>query len=149
MSRFEVKLSREIPAPAANIYTIIADYKNGHPRILPAPYFLSLDVEEGGIGAGTIIRFEMDVMGKTQSFRAEISEPEPGRTLVETDLETGAPTTFTVDALDAEKSRVTITTLLKTRKGMLGKIEGWFTKRFLEPIYAEELQQLEEIVTPK
>lgn len=145
MSPIEITVSKEIAAPAEKIYALIADYNEGHPRILPKPYFVSLEVEEGGVGAGTIINFQMSVMGQKQDFRAEISEPEPGRVLVETDLNTGAPTTFTVDALDAEKSRVTISTLLKTRKGLVGKLEGWFTRRFLTPIYEEELTLIEEV----
>lgn len=146
MPALEISISKKINAPAKKIYAIIADYKDGHPRILPEPHFISLEVEEGGVGAGTIINFDMNVMGKVQDFRAEISEPEPGRVLVETDLNTGAPTTFTVDALDTENSRVTITTTLQTRNGLAGKLEGWFTKRFLKPIYEAELKQLEEVV---
>lgn len=146
MTPFTITTSKEIVASAADIYALIADYRQGHPKFLPEPYFASLEVETGGIGAGTIISFDMNVMGKVQSFRAEISEPEPGRVLVETDLNTGAPTTFTVDALDAETSRVTISTVLQTRKGLAGKLEGWFTKRYLQPIYEEELKLLEEVV---
>lgn len=149
MTLLIITASKEIAAPAADIYALIADYREGHPKILPEPYFISLDVEEGGTGAGTIISFDMNVMGKVQEFRAEISEPEPGRVLVETDLNTGAPTTFTVDALDTENSRVTITTELQTRTGFMGKLEGWFTRRFLKPIYEEELKLLENLLVIK
>ncbi len=72
-------------APADRVYAIIADYRNGHPHILPKQ-FRNLTVEQGGVGAGTIIRFEVRVFGQTQHFRAVVSEPEPGRVLVEENL---------------------------------------------------------------
>ena len=55
-------------------------------------------MEQGGIGAGTVIRFQMSALGQKRTLRAEITEPEPGRVLVETYLDSnGAVTTFTVD----------------------------------------------------
>ena len=106
MTTKEIKVSRSIQAAPQKVYAIIADYHNGHPRILPKPYFVALEVEEGGYGAGTVIRFQMKVMGRLQTFRAEISEPEPGRVLVERDLDTGTTTTFIVDVhARAETSR--------------------------------------------
>ena len=145
MGKIEITVSQVISAPSEKIYSLIADYREGHPKILPKPHFLSFEVEEGGVGAGTIIAFQMDVMGKTQDFRAEVTEPEPGHVLVETDLNTSAPTTFTVDLIDPQTSLVTISTVLQTRDGLLGKLEGWFTRRFLTPIYEEELKLLEQI----
>ena len=38
-------------------------------------------VEEGGVGAGTRIRFTMTVLGKTVTLRADVTEPVPGRVL--------------------------------------------------------------------
>jgi len=85
-----------IDAPAEHVYAIIADYRDGHPRILPRPPFHDYEVEEGGQGAGTIVRFKMTAMGRTQAFRAAITEPEPGRVLVETYFDSQTVTTFTV-----------------------------------------------------
>lgn len=129
-------------APAQTIYNIIADYRNSHPAILPKPYFLFLDVEENGVGEGTIVRFQMRLLGQTRSFRALITEPEPGRILQETDLDTNIPTTFTVVPLGHENhTKVTITTELKNR----GFVEGLMAKALLQKIYARELGLLAEI----
>ena len=134
--------SRVINAPVQIIYNIIADYRNSHPAILPKPYFLSLDVEEGGVGEGTIVRFRMRVLGQTQSFRALITEPEPGRVLQETDMDTHVPTTFTVLPLGHEShTKVTIRTELKNR----GFVEGQVAKLLLQNIYVKELRLLAEI----
>jgi hypothetical protein len=138
-----VSASGLISAPARIVYNIIADYRNGHPQILPKPYFLSLHVEKGGYGAGTVITFQMQLLGRIQSFHANITEPEPGHTLVETDRNTGAITTFTVDPRSAGKeAMVTITTTTTVPDGVLGRVQGWFTTRLLHPIYEKELAQL-------
>lgn len=88
--------SKTLHAPAESVYKIIADYRNTHPLILPKQYFLSLDVEEGGYGAGTIVSFTMRILGRTQGFRSVITEPQPGRLLVETDIRSETPTSFQV-----------------------------------------------------
>ena len=142
-----IEVSAEIKAPAGWIYGILADYREGHPKILPKPPFLDLEVESGGVGAGTVIRFSMRVMGRTRHFRATITEPEPGRVLRETDLTMGAVTTFTVDPSDNERSsRVTISTEIPTRTGFLGWLERSLTTRYLRPIYRRELDNLAALV---
>ena len=147
MAAQEIKVSRSIQAAPQKVYAIIADYHNGHPRILPKPYFVELEVEEGGYGAGTVIRFQMKLMGRLQTFRAEITEPEPGRVLVETDLDTGTTTTFTVEEhAQAQASRVTIRTVTQVGDGLFGAVEGWLTERLLHPIYKKELDQLASVV---
>jgi hypothetical protein len=132
--------SRVIDAPVERIYEIIADYRNQHPRILPVQYFLSLNVEEGGYGAGTIINFSMRMLGQTQNFRSLITEPAPGRLLVETDIRSQIPTSFEVVST-GDASRVTISTILKGRSW----IEGLFAKPMLQKIYRQELGLLGEL----
>ena len=135
-----ISASAVIPAPPDRLYEIVADYKNGHPRILPKPYFLSLDVDEGGVGAGTVVSFQMRTLGRTRSFRAVISEPEPGRQLVETDTPNGVVTTYSFDPLEnGNATRMTISTQLKTRPGFAGRVEGYMAKTMLTRIYKQEL----------
>ncbi len=146
--RHTVSACAIIPARRDRVYSMIANYREGHPRILPKQ-FTNLIVEEGGIGAGTIIRFQMSVFGKKQTFRAAITEPEPGRVLVETDLDTnGAVTTFTVSPGTAPAdSHVTISTELPVRAGLLGRIERVFSTALLRPIYVKELENLARVAT--
>ena len=69
--------------------------------------------------------------------------PTPGHVLVETDLNTGAVTTFTVDPRsDSWQSFVTITTTTDVPDGISGRIQGWLTAQLLRPIYVKELAQL-------
>jgi len=143
-----ISASAIIPARRERVYSLISNYHDGHPRILPKQ-FSGLVVEQGGVGAGTIIRFQMSLLGRKQSFRAAITEPEPGRVLVETDLDTnGAITTFTVNPGGAPAdSHVTISTELPVRSGFLGKIERTMTTLLLKPIYTKELQNLARVST--
>lgn len=143
MTKHSVSVSKLIPSPAERVYDLIADYRDGHARIVPKPYFVSLNVEKGGYGAGTIINFQMKVMGRLQSFHSRITEPEPKRVLVETDMNTGAVTTFTVEPRsDGQQAFVTIATTTDVPNGILGKIQGWLTSQVLQPIYRKELDQL-------
>jgi len=143
-----ISASAMIPARRDRVYALIANYNDGHPRILPRQ-FSGLTIEEGGVGAGTIIRFQMSLLGRKQTFRAAVTEPEPGRLLVETYLDSnGAVTTFTVDPGSAPAdSRVTISTELPVRGGFLGKIERVMTSLLLRPIYAKELENLARVST--
>jgi len=150
MKPYQVTSSLLIKAPAKRLYDIIADYHNGHPLILPKPYFVSLEVEEGGFGASTIINLQMRVFGQTQTFRAAITEPDPGRVLVESDLDGGVVTTFRVLSVDGQTSEVTITTDGKTRRdGVMGLLERYLTENYLHRIYKKELRQLADIAESK
>ena len=150
MAKHSISASALIAAPPEQVYAIIAEYRDGHPHILPKPHFVDLVVEQGGVGAGTVIRFQMRLIGRTQTFRAAITEPEPGRVLVETDLQTGAVTTFTVEPrADAKQAVVTITTTTKVREGLAGKLEGWLATRLLQPMYVKELGQLAAVATER
>jgi len=143
-----VTASAVIPARRERVYALIANYHEGHPRIVPKQ-FSGLVVEQGGIGAGTVIRFQMTVFGRKQTFRAAVTEPEPGRVLVETDLDAnGAVTTFTVDQGPAPAdSRVTIFTELKVRSGFPGLIEKALSTLLLRPMYVKELENLARVAT--
>jgi hypothetical protein len=143
-----VAASAVIPARPDRVYALIANYNDGHPRILPKQ-FTSLVVEQGGIGAGTVIRFQMTLFGRKQTFRAAITEPEPGQVLVETGLDgNGVVTTYLVKPASAPAdSHVSITTELSVRRGFLGRIERTLSTLLLRPIYKKELENLARVAT--
>jgi len=140
-----VSATADIDAPAERLYAIVADYRDAHPRIIPKPPFVSLEVEQGGYGAGTVIRCSMKLVGMTTAFRAAVTEPEPGRVLVETDLAGGPVTTFTCEPLGPARSRVTISTLLQRNGKTAGMLERWLFIRFLRKVYQEELRILARV----
>ena len=138
-----VSASADLDAQADRVYRAVADYREGHPRIIPRPPFVSLEVEEGGYGAGTVIRCTMKIASMQSTFRAAVTEPEPGRRLVETDLAGGPVTTFTCEPLADGRTRATISTLLQRNGKKVGLIERWLIVRFLRKVYQEELRLLE------
>jgi len=141
--RYRVTSSGVVGAAAEKVYAIIADYHDGHPHIIPRKYFTSLEVERGGVGEGTIIRVGMRALGKNHEFRAAITEPEPGRVLVESVFdEGGTVTTFTVEP-EGRHSRVTITTELSVASGLRGWAERLTAGAFLRRVYARELELLD------
>lgn len=149
MSRQPIAATALIPSPTADVYAVIADYHDGHARIIPRPPFVSLVVEQGGTGAGTVIRVETRVMGRTQGFRAVVSEPEPGRVLVETNS-TGFVTTFTVEPRDGgRQAEVTISTVPPARGWPLEVLEGWMMRRLLRPVFVRELELLAEVAAER
>ncbi len=140
-----ISASLLMAVPAVQVYRVIADYREGHPRILPRPPFVALTVLKGGVGAGTEITFDMKVMGQVQTSRATITEPEPGRTLVESN-DNGIVTTFSVLPRDEDQQTyVTIRSDLPVRVGLLGKFEGWIMTQVLFPVYQRELVQLSQV----
>ncbi len=146
MDHHTITAAALIPAPAPQVYAVFADYHDAHPRILPKPPFVGLDVEHGGIGAGTIIHLHSQVLGRRQTIRGTVTEPEPGRVLVET-YNNGIVTTFTVEPWNqGEHSYVTITTVMGVRSGIVGAAERWFSTRLLRPTFIRELANLAVIV---
>jgi hypothetical protein len=146
MPSITAAVTRTIEAPAATVYDVLADYRHGHPRILPERYFSDLVVEEGGRGAGTVIRFRMHLLGGTRTTRAVVGEPVPGRVLTETYPENGAVTTFDVEPLDGgRRTRLTITTAW-VAAGARGVVERWTMAPLLRKVFRAEMEKLEEYV---
>ena len=149
MATITVKATSEIPASPELVYSILADYHNGHPYILPKPAFTRLVVERGGIGAGTVIYVEGKVGGVTRSMRMEVTEPDPGHILVETDHATGMFTTFTVESLDdGARSHVEIRTSWEG-KGVKGFVERLFVPPMMKKIFQEELHNLAHVAAAR
>src|SRR6266849_3253387 len=138
-----------LDAHPEDVYATIADYQHGHPNILPQENLYDLQVEQGGYGAGTIIRFKAKVLGVEQSFHHRVSEPEPGRVLVEQDINSvhNVVTTFTVTPLErGQKSHVEISHIENTSPGFLqGFIESVVGPIVLSPVFRKELKLLEAV----
>jgi uncharacterized protein YndB with AHSA1/START domain len=141
MPLLHASAERTIPAPAAAVYSLLADYRDGHPRILP-PDFSDLTVLRGGTGAGTEIRFALKLAGRRQVVEARVEEPEPGRVLSESYPDKGAVTRFTVDPA-GDQSQVRIETSWESSRGLAGLIERLIAPRMFRKLYAEELDLIE------
>ena len=144
---YNAQASDIIDAPPDQVYAIISDYHAGHPAILPSRYFTDLAVTEGGQGEGTAVTVHMKIFGVKALLNLVVSEPEPGRVLVEEDKSAGVVTTFTLEPVDdGERTRLTISTDARTSPGVKGLMERVVNPAISRKIYREELQQLARVV---
>lgn len=147
MSSYQVSQHIRVGASPAKVYRILSDYNDGHRQILPPKYFGPLTVEHGGVGDGTVINVAIRVFGQTRTIRAAITEPVPGRQMVERDLDTGSTTIFDVaPASGGDATDVTITTILDARAGLGGAAERAVTRWLLPRIFRAELERLRDYV---
>jgi hypothetical protein len=149
MSKVHVEVSDIIDAAPQAVYEVLTDYRVGHPAILPKPYFAEITVDEGGQGAGTIFRLTMKVMGRETNYRMVVTEPQPGRVLVEADEKAGVVTTFTVEPVGSGQSRLTIATDSPTSAGFAGFVEKLLTPLVTRRIYRQEIRKLAAYVQGK
>jgi hypothetical protein len=140
MSHFHFAAERVLDAPADFVYHCLSDYREHHrPGGFLPPAFTDLQVLRGGVGAGTVIRFTTVAAGRAQTRTQDVSEPEPGRVLVE--WGDGEGSTFTVEPR-GERALVRIETVLNTR-GIEGFALRLLGARLLRPLYEDELSRLE------
>lgn len=139
---YRVSARSSIDAPPATVYGIIADYRDHHPHIVPPEYFTGLEVLEGGVGAGTRTRVTMRVLGKQRVFEQIVTEPEPGRVVMEENADGSAVTTFTVEASGERTSHVTIATDFPRQPGLRGIVERLAVSFLFPRIYDKELARL-------
>jgi hypothetical protein len=142
MTQIRVSAERVLAAPADIVYHCIADYVRHHnPSGFLPPAFSEFAVEQGGVGAGTAIRFTVAAGGQRQQHRAVVSEPQPGQVLVESEQQNALTTTFVVQP-HGQHARVRFETAY-SKSGIQGWIEGLVAPRLLRSLYADELAQLE------
>jgi uncharacterized protein YndB with AHSA1/START domain len=139
MGKVEASAERTIDAPAGQVYGHLADMQQ-HPNFLP-PAFSDFQVEEGGVGAGTVSRFAVTAGGRTRTYRMRVTEPDPGRVLVESDANSSLVTTFNVEP-QGGKSLVRISTTWDGASGIGGFFERTFAPRAMRRIYLDELDRL-------
>ena len=148
MAYLEIELTETMPFASEVIHAILADYEVAHPAILPPKYFAACEVLQGGQGAGTRIKVDMTVMGTRQSFDMQVTEPEPGRKIVETDTERDVVTTFTIRQTDTGCS-LTIGTRQKRSRGLQGFMEKLFVPGLTRKIFREQMERIREYATQK
>lgn len=139
MAKVEASAERTIDAPAGQVYGYLADMHQ-HQRFLP-PAFSDFKVEEGGVGAGTVTSFAVTAGGRTRNYRMRITEPEPGRMLVESDANSSLVNTFNVEP-QGDKSLVRISTSWDGAGGIGGFFERTFAPKALHRMFLDELERL-------
>ncbi len=149
MTTLHAEESMVIEARAEELYAVVADYHAGPPAILPRPYFQELTVETGGVGAGTVVRGSVKVMGRAFPLHHIVNEPEPGRVLQESDLDKpGEFTRFTFEPVNGgTQTRVTIATEFVPSSGLMGVMERLTKPGMARKMYRQELRNLADYVS--
>jgi xanthine dehydrogenase YagT iron-sulfur-binding subunit len=145
MEPARVHAEKWIEAPPAAVYAVLADYSEHHPRIMPPEHFSDLEVESGGVGEGTVFHITAHVAGKRQRLHMQVSEPEPGSVLWETNLDTGVVTEFTVSGNGPGRTLVRMSSEWETH-GLRGWFERLLTPPLMRRMFAEQLNQLARYV---
>jgi hypothetical protein len=146
MSTYRVTATHRVGAPARVAYDIIADYRDGHPQIIPPPWFQNICVDSGGVGRGTTFHFDIHAFGGKRTWHAVVDEPTPGRVLAESYPDEGTVTTFTVEPTSDDRAcDVTITSDVRRRSGIAGALERAVMTRFLRRVFAAELDRLDSV----
>jgi uncharacterized protein YndB with AHSA1/START domain len=141
MGRIEVAEEGRVGAPAELTYRLIADDEH-HQRFLPDG-FSDFETLAGGVGAGTVHRFKVAAgPGRTREMTMRVDEPEPGRVLTESDIDSSMVTTFTVTPA-AEGCSVRIETAWDGAGGVGGFFERLFAPRMMRRAYLDELARLD------
>jgi hypothetical protein len=76
-----------------------------------------------------------------------VSEPDPGRVLAERELDGSTATTFTLEPIAGNQTRVTIATTMATRSGFAGMMERLMTPPVMRRIYKQELELIATYMT--
>lgn len=100
------------------------------------------------MGAGTIVRGRVKVMGQSFPLHHAISEPAPGRVLQESDLDKpGEFTQFRFEPVNGgAQTRVTIATEFVPSPGLMGLLERLTKPGMARKMYQQELRNLAEYV---
>jgi hypothetical protein len=130
-----------VGAPSELVYGLIAAMRHHHAHFLP-PSLKDLRVEQGGYGAGTTYRVTGVFLGGERQLRMRLDEPEPGRVLTESDLDSPLVTTWTVTP-EGAGPRVSIETVWPAASGLGGVLERLLARRAMARVYREELRLLD------
>lgn len=143
MKATHAELVALINARPEDIYAVLADYHHGHAQIIPNEYLRNLEVLEGGQGEGTVIRYRVRAFGFEREARAVVSEPEPGRILVERETTSSMVTTFVVTPTqNGQQAHVQIATHWEPASTLRGKLEQAFYPYILQRLFTKELDIL-------
>ena len=141
MGKVQASAEGLVHAPAEVVYGYLANMREHHPKFLP-PAFSGFEVESGGVGAGTVVSFNLSAGGRTRRLRNEIAEPQPGHVLTESDTSSSAVTTFTVTPAD-DNCTVRIASEWNGAGGIGGFFERTLAPRVMRGIYADQLSRLD------
>jgi hypothetical protein len=141
MAHIHVQAEQTVNARPEEVYAFLKDYTK-RPQILTDNY-LNYTVEEGGIGAGTVVTYRLHAARRERGYRIQVSDPGTGQTLQESDTGSSLVTSWTITPIaNNQQTRVQITSDWEGGKGVGGFFEKTFAPLGLKRIYTEILGKL-------
>lgn len=144
MGQVSASAEREVAATPDDVHAFLRDYRDQRPRILPSNY-LDYEVEEGGTGAGTIVRYRLQAGRRERQYRMQVAETPP-YTLTETDTDSSLVTTWTLHPANG-RTRVRVESRWQGASGVGGFFERLFAPAGLRRIYDTMLARLNEALS--
>jgi uncharacterized membrane protein len=142
MSRIYVQSEYVIPATPEEVYASLIDFQNARPSIL-TDNFVDYTVEQGGMGEGTVIRYQLQAAGRKRDYRMHIAETLKGEVLTERDSNSSLLTMWTLTPVnDGQQTHVQLVTEWEGGSGVGGFFERTFAPLGLRRIYNKMLGSL-------
>ena len=146
MSEIAVVVDQTYDAAPEAVFAALADYAGVRPKIL-APEFTDFEVLDGGVGAGTRIGYNLHATKKrVRAVEAVVTEPTPGRQLLEADSKSSLLVLWDVVAAAGGGSRVTVRVNWQGAGGIGGFFERRFAPAGIRRIYTAELARLQTVL---
>ncbi len=144
VAHIKAETDTTIAASPNVVYEFLADYSERHPRIL-TPNFSDYSVEEGGQGAGTVVRYRLRA-GRERPYRMRVEEPERGSVITERDMDSSFTTTWELSPANGESTRVRVTVEWDGASGIAGIFERLFAPGGVRGVYSGVLENLKASV---
>ena len=146
MAHIYVKNEKVLNANPADVYTVLSDYKNKRPQILPSN-FIDYKVEHGGHGDGTVVSYKLHAARRERPYQMKVKEPVKGQVLTENDTNSSLVTTWTLLPLDdGQRTMVRVATEWEGGSGVGGFFERTFAPLGVHNIYNSLLNRLPDAV---
>jgi Polyketide cyclase / dehydrase and lipid transport len=145
MGRARARAEQAIDVRPDEVYAVLADYRTHHPRIMPDPPFSDLVVESGGVGEGTVFHICARIAGRRRRLHMHVAEPDPGRVLTETDLDSGQVTRFEVTA-DGAGTLARMSSTWDSKPGLRGLADRLVVAPMMSRTFGRQLRQLDRYV---
>jgi hypothetical protein len=137
-----VTKERVVLATPAEVFALLRDYRQ-RPKIWP-PNVSDYQVEAGGEGAGTILRYRLRAGRRERAYHIEVEEGSPGRELHERDMSSTFVTTWTLEPVEGgARTLVRLHSQWRGAAGVGGIFERLFAPRGLGRIYDDLLARLD------
>lgn len=133
-----------VPACAAAVYRVLADYAGDRRRLQSRRFVARSHVKAGGIGGGTRLEIELHGPLARLPLDVAITEPEAGTVLIESDARAGVRRTFVLEPCSrGDATRVQAVLEIDARH-LGGPLE-----HALRALHAQELERLPRAVADR